>query len=401
MVKGDMSDPKKILIFSLVYYPRFIGGAEVAIKEITDRISKEEFEFDMITLRLDNSLPKFEKIGNVNVYRVGFSGECRNTADSLRWPLHLNKYFLVPFGFFKALSLHRKNKYDLIWSMMATYNAFAGILFKLVHPKVKYLLTLQEGDPKEHMIKRAKPLWFLFKKIFVKADHVQAISKYLSEFAREMGYKGKLSIVPNAVDFKKFSYVNESRVAELHREFEKKDEDAWLITTSRLVEKNGIGDVIEAMKFLSPNVKFFILGEGYQKDALVERVTELGIEDRVHFLGIVDHKDIPPFLHASDIFIRPSLSEGFGNSFIEAMAADVPVIGTEVGGIVDFLHHKKTGLTVGVHDAKDIALKIGMYMRDIDLREEIIENGREMVREKYDWSLIVGQMREIFIELTR
>ncbi|MCG2695311.1 hypothetical protein L6261_04530, partial [Candidatus Parcubacteria bacterium] len=60
---------KKILIFSTVYYP-FVGGAEVAIKEITDRIG--DIEFDMVTLRFDKNLPKFEKIGNVNVYRIGF-----------------------------------------------------------------------------------------------------------------------------------------------------------------------------------------------------------------------------------------------------------------------------------------------------------------------------------------
>ena len=51
---------KKILIFSLAYYPNFVGGAEVAIKEITDRLSPEEFEFHLVTLRFDSSLPKTE-----------------------------------------------------------------------------------------------------------------------------------------------------------------------------------------------------------------------------------------------------------------------------------------------------------------------------------------------------
>ena len=69
-----MSDKKvkKILIFSLAYYPNFVGGAEVAIKEITDRISPEDFEFHMITLRFDSRLPKTEKIGNIFVHRIGF-----------------------------------------------------------------------------------------------------------------------------------------------------------------------------------------------------------------------------------------------------------------------------------------------------------------------------------------
>ena len=58
---------KKVLIFSLAYLP-FIGGAELAVKEITDRIYN--FEFDMITLRFNKQWPRFEKIGNINVYRV-------------------------------------------------------------------------------------------------------------------------------------------------------------------------------------------------------------------------------------------------------------------------------------------------------------------------------------------
>jgi hypothetical protein len=65
--------PLKILIFSLAYFPNMVGGAEVAIKEITDRIQSEEIDFSMVTLRYDSSLPKYEKIGNIKIHRIGFS----------------------------------------------------------------------------------------------------------------------------------------------------------------------------------------------------------------------------------------------------------------------------------------------------------------------------------------
>ena len=120
---------RKILIFSLVYYPRFIGGAEVAIKEITDRIPDSEYEFDMVTLRFDKTLPKVEKIGNVTIYRVGFVGEYRDSADSLKFPLHLNKYLLPITGYLKARKLHKKFQYDAVWSMMANYAGFAALFF--------------------------------------------------------------------------------------------------------------------------------------------------------------------------------------------------------------------------------------------------------------------------------
>ncbi len=196
---------RRILIFSLVYYPRFIGGAEVAIKEITDRISPEEIEFDMVTLRIDSSLPRLERVENVNVYRVGWAGHQKSPSDPLPWYLHLNKYVMMMTGYFKAASLYRKNRYDAIWSMMATYNSFAALFFKITHPKVPFILTLQEGDPIPYIKKRALPLYPLFKMIFKRADHIQTISKFLADWAEEMGAKCPVTVVPNAVDYELFS----------------------------------------------------------------------------------------------------------------------------------------------------------------------------------------------------
>jgi glycosyltransferase involved in cell wall biosynthesis len=70
------------------------------------------------------------------------------------------------------------------------------------------------------------------------------------------------------------------------------------------------------------------------------------------------------------------------------------VIATPVGGIVDFLVNKETGLLCDVHDPKDIARKVEMYMRDVLLRNEIVENAMHMVLDRYDWSVVVEQMRE-------
>ena len=60
---------KRVLIFSLAYFPDLIGGAEIAVKEITDRMNTVDYQFDMITWRSNNQLSKVEKMGNVTVYR--------------------------------------------------------------------------------------------------------------------------------------------------------------------------------------------------------------------------------------------------------------------------------------------------------------------------------------------
>lgn len=126
-LKQTKNNKKRILIFSLAYHP-VIGGAEVAVKEITDRLS--EYEFDMVTLRFDNEHPAEEKVGNVQVYR--FSG------SKLLFSMQASMF---------AKELHGRKSYDAVWSIMAARAGGAALFFKYSHPEVPFVLTLQEGDP--------------------------------------------------------------------------------------------------------------------------------------------------------------------------------------------------------------------------------------------------------------
>lgn len=387
---------KKILIFSFVYYPRFIGGAEIAIKEITDRINSNEIEFDLIALRIDKSLPKFERIGNINVYRIGFSGKQNKSSDSLSGFLHLNKYLYPFLAALKANQLNKKEKYNAIWGMMANYSGFGALLFKLGHISIPFILTLQEGDPIDYIKKRVRFVSPLFRMIFTRADSIQTISNYLSDFAKNMGAIAKPIVIPNGVDVKSFqlSDFSEKDKNNLRLKFNISFDDNVLITTSRLVVKNAVGDIIESLLYLPSNTKLLILGTGYQEEELRVKVDRLGLTQKVNFLGFVSHSDMPKYLKISDVFIRPSLSEGFGNSFIEAMASGLPVIATSVGGIIDFLKNKETGLFCEVNDPKDIARKVEIYLRDINLRKEIVDNAMHMVIDKYDWNIVAKDMKE-------
>lgn len=364
---------KKVLIFSLAYYP-LVGGAEVAMKEITDGIN--DIQFDMVTLRFSGKHPVFEKIGNINVYRI--------KCPKILFPV---------FAFFKANKLHKKNNYDAVWSIMAAYAGFAALFFKLTHPKVPYLLTLQEGDPLEYIKRKVNFVYPLFKMIFTRADFIQVISNYLADWAKEMGAKCPVEVVPNGVNIIKFEAQSTKS------EIIKNKNEKILITTSRLVKKNGIGDVIDALQYLPENIKFLILGNGLLEKELKTQVSRLKFQDRVIFLGHVDHKEMPKYLHGADIFIRPSLSEGMGNSFIEAMAAGLPVIATAVGGIPDFLKDTETGLFCEVNNPKSIAEKVKLLLENQELRIKIINNAKKMVEEKYDWNLIAKKMKVIFNKL--
>ncbi len=388
-----MNNPKKILIFSLVYYPRFVGGAEIAIKEITDRISEEGIQFDMIALRLSNDVPKYEKIGNVTVHRIGFTMSNNNSLDSIRFPLTINKYLYPFLAFMKAIQLHKISNYDGIWSMMASYNGFAALFFKLRFPKVPYLLTLQEGDPIEYIKKRTGILYPLFKKIFTKPDFVQTISNYLADYARNMGYKGEIEVVPNGVNVKHFAqHYSEMEISDIKNKLGKKENTKYIITTSRLVIKNAVGDIIKALIYLPENIELLVIGKGYQLEDLRSLADSKKLSSRVHFLGFIPHDKMPKYVQISDVFVRPSLSEGFGNSFIEAMAANIPVVATSVGGIPDFLKDGETGLFCKPQNPESIATRVVALMEDDKLRNKIILQSRQMVERDYDWNKIAQDM---------
>ena len=126
------------------------------------------------------------------------------------------------------------------------------------------------------------------------------------------------------------------------------------------------------------------------------------LQDKVVFINNVPYEDLPGYYALADVFVRPSLSEGFGNVFIEAMAAGVPIIATPVGGILDFLREGETGWFCKVKNPQSIREKV-QYVLDDKNKEEVnrvVANARRMVEEEYDWDKITEKMREIFTTLS-
>ena len=383
---------KNILLFSTAYFP-FVGGAEVAVKEITDRIL--DVEFDMITARMKRKLPKFERIGNINIYRIGIG-----------YPF-FDKCYLAFCGHKIAAKLHRKNKYQAVWAIMASFGGLAASAFKNRNRNIPFLLTLQEGDDFEYISKRTFFIRRRFKNIFFQANYVQAISNYLAEWAKKMGAVCPVEVVPNGVDINKFSINNfpaspaggQFLISDIKKKLAIKEDEKVVITVSRLVKKNGVGDLIGAMKDVE--AKLLICGIGNEENKLRELVKSLNIENKVLFLGHVPHDELSKYLAISDVFCRPSLSEGLGNVFLEAMAAGTPVIATPVGGIPDFLFDEKTGWFCEVKNPKSISEKIKWIFDEKNKEEvdEITAAAARLVEEKYNWEKIAVKMREIFVNL--
>jgi len=397
-------EKKKVLIFSLAYFPKHVGGAEVSIKEITDRLP--DIEFHLIANRFDSTLPKEEKIGNVFVHRIGITTKNPTMSDLKKFPLSINKFLYQFLAAWKALRLHRKYMFDAMWAMMAHSTGVPAAIFKMLHPEVGYVLNLQEGDPPEYIERKMRPLWPLFTRAFTKADIVQPLSNFLAKWARARGFKGHIEIIPNAVATAHFSRAySDAQLQAARAKLGKKSGDVFLVTTSRLVKKNALDDVIKALPLLPENVHFAIYGAGPDEKELSGIVKRLNLTQRVHMLGQIGHEEMPLMLQACDIFIRPSRSEGFGASFAEAMAAGLPIIATQEGGIADFLFDEKrnpgipsTGWAVDKDSPEQIAAAVKDIIARPEKVKEVVANAKKMVTEKYDWDIIAKDMNEKVFE---
>jgi glycosyltransferase involved in cell wall biosynthesis len=392
---------KKVLIFSLAYYPETVGGAEVAIKEITDRIDSNDIEFHMVTLRYNRKLPRVEKIGNVLVHRIGFAVNDPTPEDLKKFPLHYNKYFYELGAAWTAHKLHAKYHYDGIWAMMAHSTGIPAALFKMFHAKVPYVLTLQEGDPTDYIERTMRPVWPLFTRAFTTADVVQPISDFLGEWARRRGFTGPLEIIHNGANARDFQeQTPAAEIDDLKKKVGKKEGDVYLVTTSRLVHKNGIDDVIKSLTHLPKNISFLVVGGGPDEELLKKLAVTEGVSDRVIFTGQVERTETPKYRRISDIFVRPSRSEGLGNSFASAMAANLPIIATQEGGIAEFLFDAKrnpdkptTGWAVDADSPAQIAESVKDILANPKKVKEVTATARSLAFEKYNWDSIAKDMR--------
>lgn len=401
---------KKILIFSLDYLPGTISGAEAAIQEITDRINPEDIEFHMVTLYYDSTVPRVEKIGNVLIHRVGLFGKPHATLEERRkFPLHYNKHYFQFAAAFKALFLNYWYHYDAVWAVMAHGTGVPAALFKAVHSRMPYALTLQEGDPPEYIERLMRPVWFWFRRAFTKADVIQPISEFLAAWARHMGYTGRIEIIRNGANPESINpSFDQSEVETLKVQLGKKEGEIYLVNTARLVHQKGFDTTIRALLLLPQHIKFLIVGGGPDEEKLKALVTELGLTERVVFTGQIDRSEVSKYRFAGDIFVGPSRSEGLGNAFLSAMACRLPVVATQVGGIADFLFDAKrnpdngtTGWAVDPDSPEQIAEAVKDIIAHPEVVRSVTDRARKMIEAEYDWDIVARKMKEhVFDSIT-
>lgn len=356
-----MKDKKIILIFSAFYTP-FLGGAEMFVREITKRL-KDKYQFIIITSRIQRTLPREEEREGIKVYRVGFG-------------FKIDKYFYPVLAPFKSYFV----KHDLVQAVLESYAGLALLVYRIFQKKPA-LLSLQ--SQKDSIPK------FLFKRIHLVPDKVHAISNVLAQRAKEFGAKN-IEVIPNGVDPEKFKNLN-TFLKEKHR----------IISVAHLKKVKGIEYLIRAMPEISetfPDAKLVLVGEGPEREKLRLKSQELKISDRVEFKGTLSSARIPEELMKSEVFVLPSISEGMGIALVEARAAEIPVVATRVGGILDVIEDQKTGILVEPKDSQAIAKAVIKIFSEPVFAQNLIKEAR-LNLEEYDWQNIAEKINKIYQEL--
>lgn len=182
----------------------------------------------------------------------------------------------------------------------------------------------------------------------------------------------KLVLIRNGLDISRFSEQEGGRDA-VRGNLRLGGNEFGVIAVGNLIPYKGHADLINALPKVfekRSNVRLFLVGEdrGIQAD-LEQLASSLGVSDRVHFLG--QRNDVPSLFMAMDLYVMPSHEEGSSNALLEAMAAGLPIIATDVGGNREALDDGQAGMLVPPHDPDALSLAIRKLLDDDVLRSQV------------------------------
>lgn len=234
------------------------------------------------------------------------------------------------------------------------------------------------------------------------ADRILSVSEDLKLHIVNLGIdKDKVHVVPNGVDTGKFKPAGKAHARNVLNLPQDKN---IVLFVGALRKIKGVDYLIEAAQnFVDRKTDLFMVGrdDGLKKN-LEKRAHELKIADYIKFTGPVNHEDIPLWISASDILVLPSLSEGRPNVILEALACEVPVVATDVGGIPELMLDGETGYLVPAKSPDELSRKINKLLDDKDRREKMGKLGRKSIIQRgLTWEAHAKTTVDIYSELLK
>ncbi|MBI3999974.1 MAG: GT4 family glycosyltransferase PelF [Candidatus Omnitrophica bacterium] len=210
----------------------------------------------------------------------------------------------------------------------------------------------------------------------------------------------RIHLIYNGVDLDKYFPSPQLRDETRSELGIKEDEFVVGMIANMRHEVKGHRYLIKAFALVSkeiPNVKLMLIGDGPLEAKLEGYAFHLGVSDRILFLG--SRRDITPLVNAMDLVCAPSLSEGFSNTILEAMAIGKPIIATNVGGNPEVIFHGETGFLVRPRDGKAIAQKILFLIQNDLLRTQMGDAARKRIEANFTAQKMTKEYEDFFEKL--
>ena len=220
-----------------------------------------------------------------------------------------------------------------------------------------------------------------------RVDHVIAVSRRVyRELVEWMKIpEERVSRIPNGVD----------------KEFFKpsKTKKPYVLFVGRLTKRKGVDVLLRSFAGIANTfreVRLIIVGEGEEKERLIELTKRLGIHNRVAFLMNIPRHMLQRLYADASIFVLPSRGEGLPLSLLEAMASGCAVVATKVSGVVDVVKHGYTGLLVELDNMEQLAQALEQLLSDPNLRKKLSINARKLVENEYSWNRVAKKTIEVY-----
>ena len=311
----------------------------------------------------------------------------------------------LSFSLACGLQLFRKRKdYRIVHFHGASLPLFVNLpLLILLRKKViAKIATAKIGTEAGSLKGRHHGLGNFLIRLLRHVDAFIATSSEIEEGLLADGFeREKINRIPNFVDLSLFGPVT-------HEERERWKEQLGfagrtVVTFSgTLVERKGAEPLIRAWKAVvarDPKAHLLLLGKGPLVPPLQQLVRDLGIEGSVTFHGHTPK--VAEFLHATDIFVLPSLQEGMPNTLLEAMACGLPAVATRIGGVVDVMQDGESGIVVEPGDSEGLAAGILRYLEDKDFAELAGRSAHGTIRERFSLDTIAARYVDLYRKLAK
>lgn len=389
-ISSQTKKPLRVLLLSWEYPPRIIGGLGRHVFDLSRALVGFGDEVTVVTAPAPGS-PVKEQVEGVQVYRVG---EDRG-GEFLEWVAWLNrqminvvselwnegKRFDVIHGHDWLIEAAAKKLAEMFGiPLVATIHATEYGRYRGIHNETQFMIHSTE------------------QRLAQGAGVVICCSNYMMrEVSRLFNVpSGKIKVIPNGVDpeilgVSSWRGLTTSRVP-------------TILYLGRLVPEKGVQDLIRALPLIAervPEVQAVLCGQGPYEGELLRLAGEVNVTGRVYFAGFVDGAGRNQLLKNASVAVFPSHYEPFGIVALEAMAAQVPVIVGDTGGLSEVVEHGIDGFKVPPGRPDILARYIGEVLTNRPLAEELCRRGWRKVRSSYNWRHIAAVTHEVYQSVCR